>query len=400
VIFIESILKPAIILTGGFSGIQLMETIRKLQIKKAFIMISVKLYKDGKTYLFSMLEKEGISFQLYICDKSEPTFSQARKTTHIALSESCDGVVAIGGGSVIDLAKAVSVFAINSEHTLLTIQQESIIERLPLIVIPTTAGSGSEATKVMVITDDATGIKRNPSHPSFVPDAAILDSYWTKKLHPVISAYTGLDALTHAMEAYVSTKATELTDFYALQAFKKITNALPNVYIKTNNQQAYDDILIGSLYAGIAFSNSSTNLAHATGRALGIKYKIPHGLSVALLHPFVIDFGIEDAEDRYAEMAIAIGHNPNESKSSLARKILKLIYQYNEQFQIWETGRPYIQMDQMCSSQIKELTALTLCGNGIDTNRRIPTQEDIEKIFHQLFQVLNPDLIHQYNRND
>ena len=394
-IAIQSILKPAIIRTGGFSGIQLIESIRKLQVNKAFIMISEKLYTDAKIYLFSSLEKENIPFQSYLCDKGEPTFDQVKKAIHQFISDGCDGIVAIGGGSVIDLAKAVSVFAIHSDQTLLTIHQNSILERLPLIAIPSTAGSGSEATKVMVITDRETGIKHNPSHPSLVPDAAILDSFWTKKLPSAISAYTGLDALTHAMEAYVSTKATNTSDFYALQAIKKIANSLPDVYIKTDKVQAYDDMLIGSLYAGIAFSNSSTNLAHATGRVLGAKYKIPHGLSVALLHPFVIEFGMDSAEDRYAEMAIAIGYKPTTSKSNLAKQILNLIYRYNEQFHIWEAGRQYIQVDERTDTTIKELTELTLGGNGIETNRRIPTQEDIEGIFHQLLHVLYPNLYDQ-----
>ena len=358
-------------------------------------MISSKLWDEAKKHLLLKLEKEQIPYQYYICEKGEPTFNQVRKAIHVAVSEGCDGIVAIGGGSVIDLAKAVSVFAINPNHTLLTIHQESIIDRLPLIAIPTTAGSGSEATKVMVITDDETGIKHNPSHPSFVPDAAILDSYWTKKLPPAISAYTGLDALTHAMEAYVSTKATISTDYYALQAIKKIITALPDVYINTNDPKAYDDMLSGSLYAGIAFSNSSTNLAHATGRALGAKYKIPHGLSVALLHPFVIEFGIESAEDRYAEMAIAIGHNPRDPKSVLAREMLSLIYQYNKQFRIWNIAKHYLPSSQEIRSHIKELTELSLNGNGIDTNRRIPRKEDIETIFYQLLDVLDTNLIHQ-----
>ena len=351
-------------------------------------MISQKLWNDTKKHLL-MLEKKHIPFVYYICEKGEPTFNQVKKAAHAATSEKCDGIIAIGGGSVIDLAKAVSVFSINSTHTLLTIHQETAINRLPIIAIPTTAGSGSEATKVMVITDDETGIKHNPSHPSFVPDAAILDSYWIKSLPPEISAYTGLDALTHAMEAYVSTKATPSTDYYALQAIKKITTALPDVYINANDPTAYDDMLLGSFYAGIAFSNSSTNLAHATGRALGAKYKIPHGLSVALLHPFVIEYGIECAEDRYAEMAIAIGYNSRDSNSALAKQMLSLIDQYNHQFQIWKAGEHYLPLSKAIRLHIKELSELSLNGNGIETNRQIPRQKDIETIFSKLLDVLD-----------
>ncbi len=380
-------------MTGGTSLLQLTEAIRNLEIKKVFIMISAKLSKDAEKYLFPSLENEQISFYPYVCDKGEPTIEQVMKAVYTARAEYCDGITAIGGGSVIDLAKAVSVFAVNSRYTLHTIHENPELERLPLIAIPSTAGSGSEATRVIVITDNETGIKHNPSHPSFVPDVAILDSYWTKKLPPAVTAYTGLDALTHAIEAYVSTKANDFTDFYALEAIKKITNTLPDVYTKTTNQQAYDDMLLGSLYAGIAFSNSSTNLAHAAGRALGAKYNIPHGLSVALLHPFVVEFSLEEAEGRYAEIAVALGHSPNASKASLAKRIHMLIHQYNRRFHIWEAGRAYIQTDEQLLPYIPELVEQSLSGNGIDTNRKIPANEDIERIFLQLLQELDHHLI-------
>ena len=394
-IAIESILKPAVIMTGGNSSLQLTEAIRSLEIKKAFIMISDKLFKDAEKYLFPSLEKEQISFHPYVCDKGEPTIEQVMRAVYTARTEYCDGIAAIGGGSVIDRAKAVSVFAANPNDTLHTIHENPDLERLPLIAIPSTAGSGSEATKVMVITDNETGIKHNPSHPAFVPDVAILDSYWTKKLPPAITAYTGLDALTHAIEAYVSTKANDFTDFYALEAIKKITNALPDAYSRTIDQQAYDEMLLGSLYAGIAFSNSSTNLAHATGRALGAIYKMPHGLSVALLHPLVIEFSLIEAEERYAEIAIALGHSPNASKASLAKRILMLVQQYNRRFHIWEAGGAYIQTDEDHLVNIPVLVERSLSGNGINTNRKIPTQEEIERIFLQLHQELDNHFIHR-----
>ena len=394
-IAIESILKPAVIMIGGNSSLQLTEAIRNLEIKKAFIMISDKLFKDAEKHLFPSLENEQISFHPYVCDNGEPTIEQVMKAVYTARTEYCDGIAAIGGGSVIDRAKAVSVFAANPNDTLHTIHENPDLERLPLIAIPSTAGSGSEATKVMVITDNETGIKHNPSHPAFVPDVAILDSYWTKKLPPAITAYTGLDTLTHAIEAYVSTKANDFTDFYALEAIKKITNALPDAYARTNDQQAYDEMLLGSLYAGIAFSNSSTNLAHAAGRALGANYNMPHGLSVALLHPFVIEFSLIEAEERYAEIAVALGHSPNASKASLAKRILMLIQQYNRRFHIWEAGRAYIHTDEDHLSYMPLLVERSLSGNGINTNRKIPTFEDIEQIFFQLHQELDNHLIHR-----
>lgn len=354
---------------------------------KPFMMISPQLMVDAQSIIFPALEKDEIPFSTYICESDEPTFAQVMNAIDRAEAKGCDGVVAIGGGSVIDLAKAVSIFILNPEQCLKTIQQESVIERLPLIAIPTTAGSGSEATAIMAIIDNEKGIKLDPCHPSFIPDVAIVDSYWTQSLSPSITAYTGLAALAQAIESFVSTKANDFSDFYALDAIIKITNNLPDVYNKTTNPLAYNEMLLGSLYAGISFSNSSTNLAYATGKALGDRFQLPHGLCMALMHPFVIEYNLEVAEDRYAEIAIALGHSPNLSKADLAKRVLMLVRQYNRRFHIWEVSRQFIQPEDDLLPNIQPLAELTIQSNDLGVHRRQPSREDIERLFEQLLHV-------------
>ena len=383
---------PPAIITGYDSTAQLAEIIPHLDITKLFLIISGTLAEED--YIPKLLRDGNIPYFIFSPPKGEPTFESVRLAQEKLTVSGCDGIAAIGGGSIIDLAKAVSVFAIHREDTLETIQSRTAIKRLPFIAVPTTAGSGSEATKVMVITEK--GIKRNPAHRTFLPDAAVLDPRWLTRLPPDIAAFTGLDALTHAIEAYVSTKANEMTDFYALQAIKLIGHSLPLVYDKTADEITYSGLLLGSTFAGIAFSNSSTNLAHAAGRSLGAKFHLPHGLSVALLHPLVIKFGLEACQDRYADIAIALGFQEERDKNVLAEHTLRFVEGLNDRFGIYRHGSKYISHPEQFASSIPELAGNALGGNGISTNHRLPGKEDVEHIFHELNNRVSNQLREEY----
>ena len=371
---------PSTIISGHDSTVQLVQIIPQLNINKLFLIVSGTL--SERNHIPLLLSEKKIPYCVFIPPKGEPTFENVRRAIKKLKEHHCDGIAAIGGGSIIDLAKAISVFSVNEEETLETIHTRDLVERLPLIAVPTTAGSGSEATKVMVITENSR--KRNPGHPSFLPDAAILDTRWTKGLPPDITAFTGLDAFTHAVEAYVSTAANEVTDFYALHAIRLIGRSLPHAYDRTDDEKIYADLLLGSTFAGIAFSNSSTNLAHAAGRALGAKFQIPHGLSVALLHPLVIEFGLDSCRERYAEIAIALGFPKEGSTSELAELTLRFVEGLNARFRIYDHGATYIGNPESFALSIPEVADHALSGNGIASNRRIPDKEDIELIFHKL----------------
>src|SRR5690606_5836025 len=238
--------------------------------------------------------------------QSEPTTGHLQDALKHFKETQANGILAIGGGTALDLAKALSVLAANPQLGLADIPQQKRLEKIPLIAVPTTSGTGSEATKVTVITDTAQNRKLNPGHPALIPDAVILDPELTISMPPQITAETGLDALTHAMEAFVSTRATPISDAFALEAIRLIGKSIRTVYHEPENLKARDDMLRGSFFAGLAFSNSSTNLAHATARPLGTRFSLPHGLSVALMHPYVISFGEKAASVRYAEIAKAL----------------------------------------------------------------------------------------------
>lgn len=350
------------------------EAVNAFAISHLFILYS----KSAMTEQMAELMKESGATQITMFEmpKGEPTFAMLEDAVNTFQQNECDGIVAIGGGSTLDLAKAVAAIAKDSTQQFKQLATYLNVQRFPLIAVPTTAGTGSEATKVTVLTDESEQVKYNPGHPDLIPDVAVLSATLTTGVPKQITAQTGLDALTHAIEAYVSTKANELSDFFALKAIALIGESLQQAYEDGANVDARKQMLLGSFYAGVAFSNASTNLAHAMGRALGTKWNLPHGLSVALTHPFVIKFGYESVKERYDEIA----HQLNLSSGvALPNYLLEL----NETLGIWKDAAHVAKADFEAS--IDEMTTNALAGNGILTNAQIPTASDIQQLYKEMF---------------
>lgn len=336
-----------------------------------------------------ILGEAGVSSVIYSGITSEPTSENVAAGTQAARSFGADCVLALGGGSSIDTAKAVAVKVVNPELELADMPKQLSLTRLPLIAVPTTSGTGSEATRVAVITNLKTDVKENPGHPAMVPDIAVLDPDLTMTLPASLTAFTGMDALAHAMEAYVSNKANVLTDLYAYKAMDIIGQALPAVIENGKSTKARTNMALASYFAGVAFSNASTNLAHAGGRALGAVFHVPHGLSVALLLPFVMEFGLEAAEERYANVALALGAQPQTSAKELARQAVTIVQMYNDKFGIWtEAKNKYLTNPDQYRKAIPDMTGKALSGNGILTNPQIPVERDVVRVFEKLADTL------------
>jgi alcohol dehydrogenase class IV len=382
---VSSLFLPRIIKLGEGCLTEVGKIAKELNANHLFIVTGSLLSSEPfRTIVEDSIHKLCLRATYFSDIKGEPTTEHLNAA--LVERENCgaDCVVAIGGGSVIDLAKAVSVFSLNKSLSCDDIPTIDNLKRLPFIAIPTTAGTGSEVTKVMVITDVERKIKKNPGHPKLIPDAAILDPILTVSLPKHITAYTGMDALAHAMEAYLSTKASPMSDLYALEAIRMIGESLPIAYENGNDVKAREKMLLGSCYAGLAFSNASTNIAHATARPLGTMYHIPHGLCVALLLPFVIEYGLEVSTDRYSTIAKCLGSTVTGSKEEIAADLIKIVRGFNSAFHIWEDGLGYIEHVETFEANLATLIADALSGNGIDTNQKIPTATDIENIYKDL----------------
>ena len=261
--------------------------------------------KVGRTSeITELLIKVGLEVSVYSGVTGEPDTNMVTLGLKQFKADKSEGVIALGGGSVIDAAKTISVLAINDG----TVQQFMGTDTVPkpgvgVIALSTTSGTGSEATRVVVIADSQSNLKMSGRSKAYVPSVAILDYKLTMSMPKPLTAASGIDALTHAIEAYVSRQANEFTDLLALSAVKLIRNSIRQAWHDGSDEEARQNMLMGSFQAGIAFSNSSVGLVHSMSEPLGACFHVPHGLSNAMLLPAVTKFSITGALSRYAEIA-------------------------------------------------------------------------------------------------
>ncbi|WP_022793992.1 iron-containing alcohol dehydrogenase [Marinococcus halotolerans] len=295
---------PAIIHYGKGSFQQVgRETTRKG--KKALIISDQMMEKLGyiekcRTYL----QEENVESVVYNGVGSEPTDKFVEEALQFFHQEECDVVLSIGGGSCIDTAKSVAVVSTNGGYIGDYMGGKKQASRLPSphIAIPTTAGTGSEATDVTIITNTANEVKMMIKQPAFLPEAAIIDPELSKSVPAKVKAATGVDALSHAIEAYISQKAHPLSDMMALSAMELIVPNLQKTYNDSEDVEAQEKMALGALQAGWAFSNSSVCLVHGMSRPIGALFHVPHGFSNAMLLPAVMEFSREDAIERLADL--------------------------------------------------------------------------------------------------
>lgn len=238
----------------------------------------------------------------------EPTTTEVEKGLAALRAAKADTVVAIGGGSVIDTAKSVAVMATN-DGSIVDYKGAGKIKKpkLPLVVVNTTAGTGSEVTRFAIITDPATSVKMLIADPHLIPEVAIDDPLLTVTCPRLVTASTGLDALTHAIESYISVRATALSDVLALSAIRKIGQSLRAAFTNGEDLAARTLMHLASLEAGMSFSNASVALVHGMARPIGAYFHKAHGISNAVLLPQVMEWSMPGAPGRFAEIARALG---------------------------------------------------------------------------------------------
>ncbi|MBE5840658.1 MAG: iron-containing alcohol dehydrogenase [Butyrivibrio sp.] len=287
--------------------------------KKALIVCDQITEKLGKVKIITdALNKKDISFAIYDDFLGEPTNVMIEDALSIYRNEACDFLVGIGGGSALDIMKAVAAMDANTGKISDYMGKEISGIRAKMVAIPTTAGTGSEATQFTIISDVDTGVKMLLKGAQLMPDVAIIDPELTMTLPPKMTASTGLDALTHAVEAYTSRKAQPLTDTLAISAIRRIFHYLPLAYHDNGSDVARTQMSIAALEAGMAFNNSSVTLVHGMSRPIGALFHVPHGISNAMLLSVCLEYAKEGAKDRFADMARAIGAATDEDSDEQA----------------------------------------------------------------------------------
>jgi len=298
---------PQKIITGSDalenSGSYLMEFGEKALIVTDSIMVEI----GNVQKLTDVLIKNGIQFHLFAEINSEPTDVMVYRGLEVFRRANCDFIIAIGGGSPIDAMKAIGALVTNQGALTEYIGKELKNPPPNLVAIPTTSGTGSEATQFTIISDTVNKVKMLLKGSALIPSLAIIDAELTMSVPANVTAATGIDALTHAIEAYTSKKAQSLSDSFAISACRRIFANLRKVYCDGKDFSARQQMSLASLEAGIAFNNSSVTIVHGMSRPIGALFHIPHGASNAVLMGECLNFAAKGAPERFAELAKAVG---------------------------------------------------------------------------------------------
>ena len=275
---------------------------------RALIVTDPVMVKLGNvSSVTEMLKKAGVGYVVFEGVTGEPTDQMVEAGKEAWDSGKCDFLVAVGGGSPIDTMKAIGVVAVNGGSINDWYGKEITGDLPPMAAIPTTSGTGSEATQFTIITNTETDIKMLLKGKPLMPDIAVDDPRFTMTAPPAITAATGLDALCHAAEAYTSRKAQPMTDTLAISAVKRIFQYLPICYSKGEDAQARMQMSLAALEAGIAFNNASVTVIHGMSRPIRALFHVPHGVSNAMLLPACFAYVYREAADRFADLGRAIG---------------------------------------------------------------------------------------------
>jgi alcohol dehydrogenase class IV len=296
----------------------------------------------------------------------------------------CDLVVGIGGGSAMDVAKIVAVLLKHAVSLRGLLDKRVALpgRGLPNIMVPTTSGTGSEATPNSIILVPEDELKVGIVSPLLMPDVVILDPLLTLTLPAHVTAATGMDALTHAIECYCSKKATPFSDLYGLEAIRLIAGSLRRAFVNGQDVEARADLLLGAFYGGVCIATSSTTAVHALAYPLGGKYRVPHGLSNAMLLPTVMAFNQVGNERRFAAMARAMGLNVDGcSDAEAGERFVAALRQLNTDLGIPSdlktVGVKPEDLDGLVDGAAK-VTRL------LDNNPRPMTRADMRAIYEQL----------------
>ncbi len=383
-----SIIQPTALRFGVGAVQGLPEVVRGLGGSKVFVVVDPGLVKAGLVeQVTAPLKAAGLPFIVYDQVTPEPGLTLADKGAKLAKKGGADCVVGMGGGSAMDVAKAISILLTNGGKAEDYLGLGKIKKPgLPKIMIPTTAGTGAEVTFTAVFINEKTNSKGGMNGDPLYPDVAILDPALTVSMPPQITATTGIDALTHAIEAFVSTQAHPLSDMYALQAIELISENLPLAYANGNNLEARANMLMGSLLGGKALATAGVGLVHAMAYPLGGMFGIPHGLANAVLLPYVVEYNLIGNPAKYAVVAEIMGHaEDGMSTREAAASVVDGLFSLNS-----DVGIPF-SLDELDipPAKIPEMARIALTvTRPVENNPRKPTLDEVIEVYENAFQSL------------
>lgn len=333
-------------------------------------------------HLRAIISQAGLDADVFTDTMPEPTETSLLPAVTQAIDGHYDGIIALGGGSVIDSAKAIALLAqYRGRIRDYSVPNIVTLPIMPLIAIPTTAGTGSEVTRMTIITDESNDEKLLCMGPGLIPSAAIIDFALTMTAPARITADTGIDALTHAIEAYVSGKSGLFTDQQAILAMKLIAPNLREAVNNPQNKQAKEQMMLGATLAGMAFSNASVALVHGMSRPIGAHFHVPHGMSNAMLLPTVTEYSIPAAKERYADCARAMGvADASITDDGAVALLVEELKQINRDLAVPSLSEFGIDKQAFWSS-LDVMSEQALASGSPNNNPRVPDKETMIELY-------------------
>lgn len=354
--------------------------------KKAFIVTGKSMIKQGHVKkVVDMLTKHNIETVVFSDIAGEPTDYMIEAGIAEYQRAGCDFMIGFGGGSPLDSAKAIGAMLTN-EGEIADYNGKVITNPLPpLVAIPSTAGTGSEVTQFTIISDTRKNIKMLLKGPVLMPQIAIIDSQFTMQAPANVTAATGLDALTHAIEAYTSKKAFAETDMHAISAVKRIFQYLPQAYKDGTDRVAREQMGLAAFEAGVSFNNSSVTLVHGMSRPIGALFHVSHGISNAMLLGECLSFALDGTYERFGRLGKEIGvAKQEEDDSYAAEKFLEAVRSLCDVCNVPSLEEYGIERDKFFA--LIDKMAKDAYDSGSPSNtRKVTTQEDMKEIYKKLW---------------
>ena len=351
------------------------------KLHKVFIVTDGFMASSGKvSYITEKLDRAGAEYRVFDQVKADPDIGTVTKGVDMIQEFHPDAVIAFGGGSPIDAAKAIVFFAAKTCD----------VRECMFIAVPTTSGTGSEVSKFAVITDPEKEVKYPLVEDSLLPDVAILDAELTVSVPPSVTADTGIDVFTHAVEALVSTAATDFSDAAAEKAIKLVRRHLMTAYHQPGDMAARQGMHNASCLAGVAFSNSGLGLNHGMAHALGARFHIPHGRANGILLPYVMSFNAGCSESltpvakRYAKIARLLGLEATSVRQS-ALNLIRTARRYVEQLNIPSSIQAAGVDKAEFEAEAEAMAEAALADRCTATNPRPCSKEEILQVFHKAY---------------
>ncbi len=343
-------------LKSGQGAIAALEPfLNELKVQRLLVITSPELVSCG---VYGHLERVCLKIPDLVLTRfdqvtPDPSIELVEEIVAVGRKSKVEAVVALGGGSPIDAAKVAAAIIASSDQTVRSVIGSHLVKAtLPLVAVPTTSGTGSEVTPVAILTDLVDQIKKGVVSEKIIPIMAILDSNLTVNLPKAQTAFTGLDALTHSIEAFISKKATPLSDFYARTAIRMIMANIRKAYKDGTDHMARGAMQIAAFYAGIAFANAGVTAAHAFAYPLGARYHLPHGLAVILMLPAVLEYNAKADSQRFMELARLLNDDKVTDSSQVVPSIVRLCSDLGVVLGLKKVGVSADSLDEMASSAL------------------------------------------------